>query len=310
MIANIIYLAARMNSQISTLIGVSALIFWSTLVGMLRLSSDQFGPIYSVTYIYTLSAIILFLLYGLPDFNKSSKKFLLISSALFVTFELCFAFSITFATTSSKSIEMNIIFNLWPTIVIMILALLKEEKVNLLTIVGFIISFTGIIIINYNKNFNFIDNIIENPLSYFLIFLSCVLWAIYCIYTKKHSNGSNGISLYFILTAITLWVFTISTKGLDFQVLDISSYWVVLIAAVFLALGYLAWNIGIIKGDMPLLVMLSYFSPIMSSSFSSLVLHSNLSINFWYGTCIVILGSLVCWLSMRKNHPKTIQLST
>ena len=74
MIANIIYLAARMNSQISTLIGVSALIFWSTLVGMLRLSSDQFGPIYSVTYIYTLSAIILFLLYGLPDFNKSSKQ--------------------------------------------------------------------------------------------------------------------------------------------------------------------------------------------------------------------------------------------
>lgn len=299
-----------MNSQISTLIGVSALIFWSTLVGMLRLSSDQFGPIYSVTYIYTVSAIILLLLYGLPDFNKSSKKFLLISSALFVTFELCFAFSITLASSPTKSIEMSIIFNLWPTLVIMILALLKEEKVNALTIAGFIISFTGIIIINYNKNFNFIDNIIENPLSYFLIFLSCILWAIYCIYTKKHSNGSNGVSLYFILTAITLWVFTISTKGLHIQVLDISSYLVVLIAAIFLALGYLAWNIGIIKGNMPVLVMLSYFSPIMSSSFSSLVLHSHLSINFWYGTCVVILGSLVCWLSMRKNHQKIVQLST
>lgn len=299
-----------MNSQISTLIGVSALIFWSTLVGMLRLSSDQFGPIYSVTYIYTVSAIILLLLYGLPDFNKSSRKFLLISSALFVTFELCFAFSITLASSPTKSIEMSIIFNLWPTLVIMILALLKEEKVNALTIAGFIISFTGIIIINYNKNFNFIDNIIENPLSYFLIFLSCILWAIYCIYTKKHSNGSNGVSLYFILTAITLWVFTISTKGLHFQVFDISSYLVVLIAAIFLALGYLAWNIGIIKGNMPVLVMLSYFSPIMSSSFSSLVLHSHLSINFWYGTCVVILGSLVCWLSMRKNHQKIVQLST
>ncbi len=298
-----------MSSQISTLIGISALMLWSTLVGMLRLSSELFGPIYSVTYIYTFSAIILFLLYGLPDFKKASKKFLLISSFLFVTFELCFAFSITFANSSTKSIEMNIIFNIWPTLIIMILALLKEEKINLLTIVGVTMSFIGIIVINYNKNFNFIDNIIENPLSYFLIFLASLLWAIYCVYTKKYSNGSNGISLYFMLTAITLWIITISTKGLYIPQLDINSYFVVFITALFLSLGYLAWNVGIIKGNMPVLIMLSYFSPILSSSFSVVILHSHLSTNFWYGTLIVTFGSLICWFSMRKKKVKNMVLN-
>ncbi len=49
-----------MSRQISTLIGVSALLLWSTLVGLLRLSTESFGPIYTVTYVYTISAIIYF----------------------------------------------------------------------------------------------------------------------------------------------------------------------------------------------------------------------------------------------------------
>ena len=53
---------------------------------------------------------------------------------------------------------MNIIFNMWPTLIIIMLAVLKEEKVNLLTILGVIVSFAGIVVINYHPNLNFIDN--------------------------------------------------------------------------------------------------------------------------------------------------------
>ncbi len=53
---------------------------------------------------------------------------------------------------------MNIIFNMWLTLIIIMLAVLKEEKVNLLTILGVIVSFAGIVVINYHPNLNFIDN--------------------------------------------------------------------------------------------------------------------------------------------------------
>lgn len=223
-----------MSRQISTLIGVSALLLWSTLVGLLRLSTESFGPIYTVTYVYTISAIILFLTYGLPDLKKVSKKFLILSSLLFVVFELCFAFSITLANSSEKSIEINIIFNMWPTLIIIMLAVLKEEKVNLLTILGVIVSFAGIVIINYHPNLNFIDNFSKNPISYLLIFLAAILWAVYCIYTKKQSNGTNAVSLYFILTAIALWILTLSTQGFHLpHAQGINGYIFVLINAVF-----------------------------------------------------------------------------
>lgn len=300
-----------MKRQIATSIGILALILWSTLVGLLRLSTEKFGPIYTVTYVYTLSALILYFSYGLPNFKKISKRFLIISSLLFVTFELCFAFSITLATSSAKSIETNIIFSLWPTFIILMLAFLKEEKVNFLTIIGVIISFFGITMINYHPSVNFIDNFYTNPKSYLLIFIASLLWAVYCIYTKKHSNGTNAISLYFILTAIALWTLTFATQGIHLPHINgISSYFLILINALFFAMGYLAWNVGIIKGNMPVLVMLSYFSPMLSSVFSIIVLHSKLSTNFWYGASIVTLGSIICWLSIRKQQASEIKLAT
>ncbi|WP_111893247.1 aromatic amino acid DMT transporter YddG [Acinetobacter sp. MB5] len=292
-----------MNRQFATLVGISALLLWSTLVALLRISTQKFGPIFTVTYVYTLSAIILYLSYGLPDFKKISKKFLFISSLLFVIFELCFAFSITLSNSSEKSIEMNIIFSIWPTLIILMMTFLKEEKVNFLTIIGILVSFSGIVLINYHKNLNFVDNFHKSPVSYVLIFIASILWAIYCIYTKKHSNGTNAISLYFILTAIALWILTLSTQGFHLPTVEsFMSYTVIGINAVFFAMGYLAWNTGIIKGNMPVLIMLSYFSPILSSGFSTIVLHSSLSSNFWYGALTVTFGSLICWLSIRKNH--------
>lgn len=301
-----------MNRQIATLIGISALLLWSTLVGLLRLSTEKFGPIYTVTYVYTLSAIILYFTYGLPNFKKSSKKFLFISSLLFVIFELCFAFSITLSSSSEKSIEMNIIFSIWPTLIILMLALLKEEKVNLLTLLGVIVSFTGVVLVNYHQGLNFIDNFKKSPTSYILIFIAALLWAVYCIYTKKKSNGTNAISLYFILTAIALWILTFFTQGFNFPSIQSSfSYMIIFINALFFAMGYLAWNVGVIKGNMPILIMLSYFSPILSSIFSALVLSSVLSSNFWYGAITVTTGSLICWYSLReKNKIKNAELAS
>ena len=300
-----------MNRQIATSFGILALILWSTLVGLLRLSTEKFGAMYTVTYVYTLSAIILYLSYGLPDFSKVSKRFLIISTSLFVIFELCFAFSITLSSSSEKSIEMNIIFSLWPTLIILMLAILKEEKVNFLTIFGVLVSFSGIVMINYHPHLNFIQNFYHNPVSYLLILLASILWAIYCIYTKKKSNGTNAVSLYFICTSIALWILTLSTQGFHLpHVQGFMSYGFVIINAFFFAMGYLAWNIGIIKGNMPILVMLSYFSPLLSSIFSAIVLHSSLSTTFWYGAIIVTIGSLICWLSTRKNKVKQIQLAT
>lgn len=222
---------------------------------------------------------------------------------MFVTFEICYALSITLANTAEKSIELNIIFNLWPTFTIILMALLKEEKVNKFTIFGILISFSGIIFINYKDGFHILTSIKNNPSSYILILMASILWSVYCLYTKKHSNGVNLISLYFILTAVVLWTLTLSTQGINLpKVTNWMSYFIIFLNASFFALGYLAWNIGIINGNMSVLILLSYFAPIFSSVFSMLVLQTNLSSNFWPGSFIVVIGSLISWISIVRKR--------
>lgn len=77
-----------MSRQLATLLGVFALLCWATLVGLLRLSTDNFGAMHTVTYVYTLSAIILYFTYGLPDFSKASKKFICISMHVLCHFRI------------------------------------------------------------------------------------------------------------------------------------------------------------------------------------------------------------------------------
>ncbi len=50
------------------------------------------------------------------------------------------------------------------------------------------------------------NNIQQKPLSYGLAFLGTLLWAAYCTLTARIAQGANGITLFFILVSIVLWI--------------------------------------------------------------------------------------------------------
>jgi drug/metabolite transporter (DMT)-like permease len=47
---------------------------------------------------------------------------------------------------------------------------------------------------------------LSNPLSYALAFAGAFIWAAYCTVTSKFAKGQNGITLFVLLTALSLWV--------------------------------------------------------------------------------------------------------
>ncbi|MDO7381670.1 drug/metabolite DMT transporter permease, partial [Acinetobacter baumannii] len=48
-----------LNRNISTLIGLTAVIFWSTNVGLMRSVSESFGAVAGAALIYSVASIIL-----------------------------------------------------------------------------------------------------------------------------------------------------------------------------------------------------------------------------------------------------------
>ena len=50
---------------------------------------------------------------------------------------------------------------------------------------------------------------------------------------------------------------------------------------------------------MTLLAAASYFTPVLSAAFSSLMLATALGLTFWVGTAVVCLGAILCWWATR-----------
>ena len=118
---------------------------------------------------------------------------------------------------------------------------------------------------------------------------------------QKQSNGTNAVSLYFILTAIALWILTISTQGFHLpHVQGINGYIFVLINAVFLyglsSLEYWYYQREHARFNYAFLFFSNFLIGILSFCFEL-----QFNNQFWYGALTVTLGSLICWYSIRKT---------
>ncbi|RZL74089.1 MAG: EamA family transporter [Rhodococcus sp. (in: high G+C Gram-positive bacteria)] len=74
-----------------------------------------------------------------------------------------------------------------------------------------------------------------------------------------------------------------------------------LVAVCAIGFGYALWNVGILRGNMTLLAAASYFTPVLSAAFSSLMLATALGFTFWVGTAVVCLGAIMCWWATRES---------
>ncbi|MFW6578084.1 aromatic amino acid DMT transporter YddG [Acinetobacter baumannii] len=290
-----------MSKNLATLIGLSAILMWASMVGFVKHITTAIGPDVGITLIYSLSALLLLIIFRVPNFKLISKKYLILGAILFIAYELCFSFALAYSKTAQQAIEVSIVNYLWPSLTVLAFVIFRELKFNVFIILGLLISISGIIFIQTgNGDFSLgrvVDNFHSNPLSYILAFIGAIIWAFYCVLTKKMGKGQNPISIFFLVVALTLWLKLLFSGQVSLPSLDLNTILSLIVASAAIGLGYAAWNIGIIHGNITMLVVASYFTPIISSLLAMLVLQAELSISFWQGTAMVTAGSLICWLS-------------
>lgn len=293
----------------ATLIGLIAILLWSAIVGLIKSVSEGFGPVAGAALIYSGSALLLLFTVGLPNLRNFPRSYLIIGSVLFVCYELCLSLSLGYTHNGRQAIGVGMVNYLWPSMTIVLAVIVNRQKVSPLIIPGVILAVAGICrVLGGDQGFSLSEmtnNVMDNPLSYGLAFSGAIIWSVYCVVTKKIANGNNGITLFFILTALTLWVkFLLSSQPafvLSFQV------WMSLaLASMAMGLGYAAWNVGILHGNVTVLAAASYFIPIISSILAAFILSSHLTMSFWQGTAMVSFGSLVCWWSTRAVESKSL----
>lgn len=293
-----------MSKQKATLIGLVAILLWSTMVGLIRAVSEGLGPVGGAAMIYTLSGLLLLFTVGFPDIRRFPLGYLACGCVLFVCYELCLALSLGYAATRQQAIEVGMVNYLWPSLTILFAILFNGQKTTLWVIPGLVLAVAGVSwVLGGDQGINLADisrNVLSSPLSYLLAFSGAFIWAAYCTVTSKYARGANGITLFILLTAATLWVkFALSEQPpMQFSLPVIIK---LALTAVALGFGYAAWNTGILHGHVAVLAAASYFTPVLSSALAAALLSAPLSFSFWQGAFMVCAGSLLCWWATRRQ---------
>jgi len=297
------------NTNKATLIGLLAVLLWSSLVGLIRSVSDHLGATGGAAMMYSVASVILLLSVGRPRLRGFPCRYLVWGSLLFVTYELCLALSIGYANTARQAIEVGMVNYLWPTFTIVAAILFNRQKASFLIVPGFVLSIVGICwVLGGAQGFDpagMLANVRDNPLSYGLAFAGALIWAAYCTVTARIAEGSNGVALFFILVALTLWIKYVLQGG-GHMTFSADAVVYLLLAAAAMGFGYGAWNVGILHGNVTILAGASYFIPVLSAALSSLLLHAPLSLAFWQGAAMVCGGAILCWLATRTRRVKQI----
>jgi len=289
----------------ATLIGLIAVLLWSSIVGLIRSVSESLGATGGAAMMYSVASVFLLISIGFPKLSEFPKRYLVWGSLLFVSYELCLALSIGYSNTNRQAIEVGMVNYLWPALTMVAAILFNNQKSNWLVIPGFVIAILGICWVLGGEQgldlASMLENIKDNPLSYGLAFIGALIWATYCTVTARIANGKNGVTLFFMLTALVLWVKYLLIGGAP-MVFDFHAVIYLVLAAAAMGFGYAAWNVGILHGNVTILAGASYFIPVFSAALAAIVLQTPLSMSFWQGAAMVCIGSVLCWLATRQKR--------
>lgn len=290
-----------------TATGVLAVVLWSAMTGLIRLTSEAFGAVLGSALIYTCAAVLLWIVHRPQGLHQASKRYLVVGSLLFVAYEMCASLSVGLAASPTQAIEVSIVNYLWPSLTVLLVALHKGQARIPLLIAGLAAALVGTsLAVGGSAGLDVMSigaSISSNPLPYVLALLGALAWAVYSAYTPSMSNGCDCIALFFSFVAIVLWgVFFASSDHIVSHAAAEPAAWAPLLgAAIVIAAGYACWNVGILKGNIVTLSCVSYAAPVLSSAVASALLSTSLAISFWVGVALVTTGSVLSWLSMQKH---------
>ena len=286
--------------------GIAAILLWSCLIALSRSVSEQLGPIGGAASLYTVSSLLLVGVMGLPKLSRFSKSYLMIGGALFVCYEIFLALALGMANSRHQALVMAVINYLWPALTVLFAVLLSDQMINWLVYPSIDIAVFGVAwSISGDQGLSveqIAANIATNPKTYSMAFFGAIIWAVYCNYTQRVAKGQNAIVLFFIATAVTLWIkYALSDE--TGMVMTSSAAIDLVLAGACMGAGYALWNTAILGGNMVFLATMSYFTPIFATLLSSMILGLSLSMSFWQGVCMVTIGSLACWWVTRDKKP-------
>lgn len=302
------------QENLSTILGVLAILFWGTTIAFSRSLAEQLGPLTTASWIYMLSGIwgCIYLISKPGEIKKTFQLpilYLIGCGTLFIFYMVCLYLAVGLAFSREQVIEVSIINYLWPGLTLIFSLPILHKKGRITLIPGVVLAFSGFYLATINSGMFswevFKGNFQVNYLPYLLAFMAAISWGLYSNLVRRWAGHTEGgaIPIFLLVTGLVL-------TTIRFMFPE-ESYWTprVVVELLYMSvfptfLAYFFWDMAMRKGKIILVVSFSYFTPLLSIIISSLYLQVAVNANLWVACGLVIAGAIICKFSIIDKTKK------
>ncbi len=290
-----------------TISGFVAIILWSTTVALARSLSEQLGPLSAAAAVYTVSGSIalLRLVHSSQRRKQISQiplKYLIGCGIPFLSYMIALFLAVGYAAGRQQVLEVGLLNYLWPTLTILLSLVVLKRRATVWLIPGTILALIGIfLVLTQGSRVSFgsiLENVSANPVAYSLGLSAAISWAVYSNLTRRWAGntGQGMVDLFLPITAVTLIV--VSLLAESGHVWSARSLLEVGFLGIVTYVAYWSWEVSMRRGNFTLVAAASYITPFFSTVVASLYLHVAPTASLWIGCAVLVLGSLLSWVSI------------
>ena len=288
----------------ATLIGCLAILLWSVLA-LITTQANLVPPLLLLTLTFGVASILFLVVYVIKgelkhSWQQTPKSAMLLCGSAFYLYHFLYFFAFQHA----PPVEAGLIAYLWPLLIVLLAGLTTGNTLSWTHLVGAIIAFVGTGIMLQSKGQNITEEINKNYswLGYAAAFSCALIWSSYSVINRRfQSVPSSSVVWYCLITTLLAGASHLLFEEQNWALS--SSAW---LAVLGLGLGpvgvaFFCWDMGVKRGNLSLLGVLSYTAPALSTAWLALFTEAVLSTGQIIACLLITAGAL--FASLMPNRP-------
>lgn len=304
----------RLTRQTATVLGILAILLWSSTIGVARSVTEAVGPYTAASAIFLLGGLLTLLFHYLqnceiPSPTRFSRYYLFGCGALFVICMGSLYVAIGEAVSRNQLLEIGLINYLWPVFTVAFSIPLLGNRAGVLLLPGLILTAVGISLVTTQGQELSIaglwKNVSGNPVAYGLALVAALSWGLYSNLSRRWGakDGQGAVALFMLATGVILVTFRFfAVEPVRWSMVTV---WEVLFMAVASSVGYIFWDIAVRKGSFVAVSISSYFTPLLSTFIACIYLEIGADHSLWIGCALIIGGAYFSKLGVRERAGAT-----
>ena len=248
-----------MTSRTATLIGLLAILLWSTLA-LFTAMSGRVPAFQLVGMTFVIGGLLILAIAAvrgdLARIMPTKASFALGLFGPFGDTALYYA-----AVKTAPPAEANLIHYLWPLLIVLFAALLPGGKLKPRHLLGALIGLTATVLL--------VGGGVQGgglALGHLLALCGAFVWASYSVLSRRFADvPSESLSVTLLACAVPAFAIHLTFEQTLWSLTTIEWIGVLGLGLGSIGLAFIVWDIGMKKGDVALLGVASYAAPVLST---------------------------------------------